>query len=266
MGDTKSKVCTKCGEEKLLDEFWSSKRAKDGKLSKCKDCLKKWRNEHADEIEKWREEHKDKLKTYREIYNKKYNKEHKEQKKISSKKHYLQNKEKIINRAKIYYSDHKKEKKEYIKKYQEEHKDELKIYKKKYQEEHKKQNNKHANERRKTDINFKISGNLRSRVRLVLKGNTKSASTIKLLGCPVEFLIAYLQSKFTKGMTWENHGRGWGDKGLKEWHIDHIKPCSKFDLSKESEQRKCFHYSNLQPLWALDNLSKTANFIEENQC
>jgi len=50
-------------------------------------------------------------------------------------------------------------------------------------------------------------------------------------------------------MSWNNHG---------EWHIDHIKPCTSFDLSKLSEQKKCFHYKNLQPLWAKDNLSKGA--------
>jgi len=57
-------------------------------------------------------------------------------------------------------------------------------------------------------------------------------------------------------MTWDNHGTGHNGKGMKEWHIDHIKPCASFDLSKPSQQRKCFHYSNMQPLWAKDNLKK----------
>ena len=63
--------------------------------------------------------------------------------------------------------------------------------------------------------------------------------------------MGYLEAKFTEGMTWENHGL---------WHIDHIKPCSSFNLLIEDEHHKCFHYSNLQPLWAKDNLSKSANF------
>jgi len=58
------------------------------------------------------------------------------------------------------------------------------------------------------------------------------------------------------GMTWDNHGTGKNGKGMKEWHIDHIIPCCKFNLSKDEEQRKCFHYSNLQPLWASDNMKK----------
>ena len=63
--------------------------------------------------------------------------------------------------------------------------------------------------------------------------------------------MGYLDAKFTDGMSWENHG---------EWHIDHILPCASFNLLIEDEQRKCFHYTNLQPLWAKDNLSKAANY------
>ena len=56
-------------------------------------------------------------------------------------------------------------------------------------------------------------------------------------------------------MTWENHG---------EWHIDHIKPCASFNLLNEDEQKKCFHYTNLQPLWASENLSKGCKYVDEN--
>ena len=72
---------------------------------------------------------------------------------------------------------------------------------------------------------------------------------IKMLGCSFEFLRNYIESKFLEGMTWENHG-------YYGWHIDHIIPCSSFDLSIKENQFKCFHYTNLQPLWAFENLSK----------
>ena len=99
----------------------------------------------------------------------------------------------------------------------------------------------------KTDVNFRILSNLRIRLYYALKNNSKSKRTLELLGCTIDELKIYLQSQFTKGMNWNNYGT---------WHIDHRKPCAKFDLSKPIEQHKCFHFSNLQPLWAIDNLRK----------
>ena len=83
----------------------------------------------------------------------------------------------------------------------------------------------------------------------VLKGNPKLKTTMKLIGCSIEELKQYLGKQFTEGMSWQNYGK---------WHIDHIRPCASFDLKKLNEQKKCFHYSNLQPLWAKDNLCKGA--------
>jgi hypothetical protein len=82
----------------------------------------------------------------------------------------------------------------------------------------------------------------------------KSARTLTLIGCSVEFLKGYLEAKFRDGMTWENQGP--------YWHIDHIKPCAKFDLTKPAEQRACFHFTNLQPLLASENLAKGDTYDE----
>ena len=73
------------------------------------------------------------------------------------------------------------------------------------------------------------------------------------MGCNIDFLKKYIAKKFTKGMSWDNYG-------LYGWHIDHIKPCSCFDLTKPEQQKLCFHYSNLQPLWAKDNISKSNKY------
>ena len=75
--------------------------------------------------------------------------------------------------------------------------------------------------------------------------------TEAMIGCKVEELATHLEYKFKRGMNWDNHGQG--------WHIDHIIPCASFDLTDEKQMMQCFHYTNLQPLWAEDNLSKSDN-------
>jgi len=100
-----------------------------------------------------------------------------------------------------------------------------------------------------TDINYRLKKRLRSRLSTALKRNSKSKSTLKLLGCTIQKLKQHLENRFKKRMTWNNYG-------FYGWHIDHIRPCFSFDLSKAKEQRKCFHYTNLQPLWAKENYRK----------
>jgi hypothetical protein len=106
------------------------------------------------------------------------------------------------------------------------------------------------------DVKFRVLTYLRSRLNKVLKHNIKSKTTSQLIGCSMETLKAHLEKQFKPGMCWSNHGTGFNGKGMQQWHIDHIIPCCKFDLSNPKEQRKCFHYTNLQPLWAKENLQK----------
>ena len=102
-------------------------------------------------------------------------------------------------------------------------------------------------QRRSVELEFRLRKNLRTRVWLALRRGKKLCGTEALLGCTVEFLRGWLEKRFVRGMSWKNYGR---------WEIDHIKPCVGFDLTKVSEQRRCFHYTNLQPLWKFDNRSK----------
>lgn len=129
----------------------------------------------------------------------------------------------------------------------------LTLWRKNNRKEIQETNTKYERNRKKLDPEFKMVKTLRSRLGTALnrKNAKKSTKTLDLIGCSISYLMGYLESKFTEGMTWENHG---------EWHIDHIKPCAKFNLLIEDEQRKCFHYTNLQPLWAKDNLSKSSNY------
>lgn len=81
----------------------------------------------------------------------------------------------------------------------------------------------------------------------------KANRTTQLIGCSMEQLRSHLESKFKPGMTWENHGNG--------WHIDHIIPCAAFDFTNPDQIFQCFHYTNLQPLWAHENLSKSDKIV-----
>lgn len=117
----------------------------------------------------------------------------------------------------------------------------------------------YSNNKKKTDPIYKLECNLRGRIRnaIVQKrsgGTVKSAKTIELLGASIEIVYKHLEAQFKEGMSWDNYGK---------WHVDHILPCSSFDLSKPEEQLKCFNYKNLQPLWAIDNLKKQAKIISK---
>jgi hypothetical protein len=182
--------------------------------------------------------------------------------------YYLKNKEHIQEYIKEYHlknKEHIKEyKKVYMKKYHLKNKEHIKGYKKKYNKEYRLKNKESAREyriknrakfsayvkrRHNTEPNFKLVRNLRRRILEAVKGTAKSARTMELIGCTVDELWVHLESKFTDGMTRENHGT---------WHVDHIKACAKFDLTDPVQQRECFNYTNLQPLWAHENLSKGA--------
>lgn len=104
-------------------------------------------------------------------------------------------------------------------------------------------------ERRNSDLNHRLKSCMRHRVYMALKSESKAARTIELIGCSIEELRTYIAAQFRPGMTWEN----WTSDG---WHIDHIRPCASFDLTDPAQQRECFHYTNLQPLWASENCAK----------
>ena len=113
--------------------------------------------------------------------------------------------------------------------------------------------NKWYNDKYHSDPSFNMQKRLRTRVRNALNGNSKSVSTIELLGCTPEHARFHIENQFTEGMTWDNI------------HVDHIQPCASFDLEDQNEQRKCFHYTNLQPLFASDNLRKSDQIVPEHQ-
>jgi hypothetical protein len=98
------------------------------------------------------------------------------------------------------------------------------------------------------DPKYRIKDALAQRVRSAVTKGYKSASTMELVGCTIEFLKGYLEAQFETNMSWDNYG---------EWHIDHIIPCASFNLTEVGEQKKCFNYINLQPLWATTEIARS---------
>lgn len=129
----------------------------------------------------------------------------------------------------------------YNKEYKGNHKDEIREY-----------NRKWTANAIKTNPQYKIKSGLRIRMNKSLNGIKKSEITDKLLGCSIDFLFKWFQFRFVDNMTINNHG--------KEWHIDHVIPCSKFDLLQKENQQKCFHWTNLQPLNGTYNIIKGNKF------
>jgi hypothetical protein len=195
------------------------------------------------------------------------------------KENYRQNKEKALIGQKKRYEriKHTKEYKEKMKEYNERTKDKRKkyfhdFYIKHYEKcrEHGKiyyEKNKHwmipkyrqhVIKRKKTDVNCMLRDLLRSRIVGAIKhqkSNKETPSTI-LLGADINTVRLHIEKQFKEGMTWQNFGT-FG------WHIDHIIPCISFDLTIIEEQKKAFHYTNLQPLWAKENLSKGGKILEQ---
>lgn len=109
--------------------------------------------------------------------------------------------------------------------------------------------------REAVDPGFKLGNRMRTRIRLFLKGSSfvKQTRTEALVGCSWQELRSYIEAMFKPGMSWENYG---------EWHIDHILPLSSFNLLSQEDLAKASHYSNLQPLWAKENLSKKDKILD----
>ena len=185
----------------------------------------------------------------------------KEQRAAYAKVYYAENKEKIEAQQKVYYEENKEKIAAQHKVYHQENKEQRnarnKVYNQKNREKILARKKVYRRERYKNDPNFKIMGLLRSRLRKVLKGNLKAATTMKLVGCTVAELWLHIEGLFEPGMTRENNGNGEGF-----WHLDHKIPCCSFDFSDPEQQKICFHYTNLQPLWCKDNLAKGAKYNE----
>ena len=236
-----------------------------------KQYLKEYREKNKEKIslrnKKYREKNKEKIKQQQKEYrerpeNKKraeeYYKEYYEKNKEEITLRNLKWKEKNEERYKEYkhrwWRDNIEENTRKQKEYYEKNKEVISEKSKKYNKENREKINKRRRAWRtkaiKSNIQFRLSERLRHRLYQSLKGNFKSGSAVHDLGCTIGELKIHLENQFQEGMTWEN----WKHDG---WHIDHIKPLSKFDLTDPVQFKEACHYTNLQPLWWKENLKKS---------
>ena len=108
----------------------------------------------------------------------------------------------------------------------------------------------YVRKRRAGDLNYKILSRLRGRLSDAVRGRTRGGSHVEVLGCPIEDFKDYLSGQFKEGMSWDNYGKD-------GWHLDHKIPLSFFDLSDPEQVKKACHFSNIQPLWAMENIIKS---------
>ncbi len=214
-----TKICYICKLDKLLEYFGKLKRSRDGLRYDCKDCRKEYRNKNIVHIQE---------------KNKIYYENNKDSLLIKNKEYRNQNIEKIYEQKKEYRN--REENKEHIK---QKCKDYLPIRKLKIKE------------KRKLDLNFKMSEILRSKIHKLL--HNRKTSYIKYIGCDMEWLKKWIEYRFDNNMNWDNFGS--------YWQIDHILPISKFNFMNENEITVCFNWTNLQPLTSIENRQKSDKLL-----
>jgi hypothetical protein len=220
-----TKICGRCKIEQSIEFFGKDKNRKCGYRPTCNDC--------------------------RKIESKKYRENNKERRAKTIKDYYDKNKEIIAIKGKIrYYDDVEKTREVKLKSYHKNKDKESNIQRiKNYRKENRPKLNEWEKNKRQTDPIYKLTSTVRSRLKSFLRKNniTKKNKTFELVGCTPQELKEHLEKQFREGMTWDNHG-------MYGWHIDHIIPLS--SATTEEELYKLCHYTNLQPLWAEENLSK----------
>ena len=183
------------------------------------------------------------------ICRKNYSEQNKEQIKQKQKSYYETNKELLIPKNKKYRLDNSEKINAQRKEYR--NREEIKEYIKQKNNEYLPIKKEKIKEKRKTNLNFQISEILRSKLHKMLKG--KYTSRQKLIGCDIEHLKRWIEYRFDEHMSWDNLG--------KYWHIDHILPINKFNFTNFNEQQICFHWTNLQPLNATENIKKSDKIL-----
>lgn len=243
------KICSKCHISKNLECFRVDRNKRSGRGAACNECEAKRRKEYyhnnkqknKENHDRWMEKNREYANEYRKfIAGKNPNFVPRGNKKLQ----HLSDEEVLAK------------KNAWNREYRKRHKERDIEYRKQYNATHREENCRRKMEQEKKYPQYKMANRLRARTRLACRaqGSRKMGHMHDLLGCSPDFFRQWIERNFEQGMTWENWGRG---KGF--WNIDHLIPCNHFDLTDPEEQKKCFHWSNMFPMWAVHNLSKSDN-------
>lgn len=217
------KTCTKCNTPKELDQFHKDKTAFDGYSSRCKKCKYE------------------------------YNEQNKEQSSIKHKEHYSKNKEKHLKRNRDNYFKNQDKHIQYHKNHYKNNKEKHAELSKKWREKKYPRVELTEEELRLKYNKRKLENKIRSLIKEAIKQQLKNSKAVLLLGCSVLECKLHLESKFKPEMNWENYGI--------IWEMDHIIGCCNFDIFKLEEQQKCFHYTNLQPLFKTTKIAESFGYV-----
>ena len=226
----------------------------------CSKRNEEYRENNKEKVAAWQKEYVANNKEKTDAYQKDYRDNNKEKLAYSNKEYRENNKEKLSKLAKESYKKHRSKRLDDAKSYYKNNKEKVLAYGKEYNIKNKDKINSSkrlwAKYKRKHDPLFKLKGNLSHRTNQAFKVKfwNKESKTKDMLGCSYEVAKNHLERQFTKGMNWSNHGK---------WHIDHIIPLA--SANNKKELYKLCHYTNLQPLWAIDNLSKHAKIVDGTQ-
>jgi len=244
------KICSKCKEEKEVCEFYIDKTKANGYYPSCKKCKKNYSETRKDDVKLY-------LKLWRSK-NPNFNKEFHKKNPNYIKEYYQNNKEVMLLRVKKHYHENKEKHLEKNRKrsleYYKSNRERRLEYRKNYLKNNRNKHNEYVKNKKLNDPIYHLSFIVRNRIRtfLKLKNITKKNKTFEIVGCTPQFLKEHLEKQFVDNMCWENYG-------VYGWHIDHIIPLS--SAKTEDEIYKLCYYTNLQPLWAEDNLKKGSKLI-----
>jgi hypothetical protein len=215
------KKCNKCNKEKDFNNFYKKKTSSDGYNNICIECRKEYNKEKKENIQNY----------------------------------YLENKEQYKNNSKKYYSNNKDIVKQNVNVWQKSNPSLVKDYSKKWSYNNREYFKKWRQNQWNNNPNFRLRIILGNRLNEIIKKSKtyKTNNIISLLGCTLEECKVYLEKQFLPEMNWNNHGV--------VWEIDHIKPCSLFDLTKEEKQKECFHFTNLQPLFKTTKIAESFGYL-----